>query len=92
MVNNTEFTEEPICTASSKYQKLKINQLKSLSLPVEQYEYELQKVLDKECLCIGLSNSASIRYKQPFLKSLPKLLFARDPTLLIFQKQCHSGK
>ena len=35
LVSNTEFTEEPICTASSKYQKLKINQLQSLNLPAE---------------------------------------------------------
>jgi hypothetical protein len=31
LVNDTEFTDEPICTASLKYQKLKINQLKSLN-------------------------------------------------------------
>jgi len=86
LVNNTEFTEEPICTASSKYQKLKINQLKSLILPVEQYEYELQKVLDKECLCIGLSNSASIRYKQPFLKKLTDVTICPGPNIAYFSK------
>jgi hypothetical protein len=70
LVSNTEFTEKPICTASAKYQKLKINQLQSLNLPAKQYERELQAVLDKECLCIGLSNAAAIKYEQPFLKNL----------------------
>ncbi len=86
LVNNTDFTEEPICTASSKYQKLKIEQLKSLCLPVEQYEYELQKVLDKECLCIGLSNSASIKYNQPFLKKLTEVTICPGPNIAYFSK------
>jgi len=47
LVSNTEFTEEPICTASAKYQKLKINQLQSLDLPAEKYERELKIVLTK---------------------------------------------
>ncbi|HLF20118.1 MAG TPA: hypothetical protein VI704_04975, partial [Bacteroidota bacterium] len=33
LVSNTEFTEQPICTASRQYQTLKIKQLKSLNLP-----------------------------------------------------------
>ncbi|HEY1113903.1 MAG TPA: hypothetical protein VGE66_10085, partial [Chitinophagaceae bacterium] len=33
LVSNTEFTKDPICTASHKYQKLKIEQLQSLNLP-----------------------------------------------------------
>ena len=35
---NTEFTKEPICTASHKYQKLKIAQLESLDLPRAEYK------------------------------------------------------
>ena len=38
---NTEFTKEPICTASRKYQKLKIAQLQSLNLPEPVYEKQL---------------------------------------------------
>lgn len=87
LVSNTEFTEEPICTASSKYQKLKINQLQSLNLPVEQYERELQKVLDKECLCIGLSNPAAIKYEQPFLKNLTAVTICPGPNIAYFSKK-----
>lgn len=86
LVNNTEFTEEPICTASVKYQKLKINQLQSLNLPAAQYEKELQIVLDKECLCVGLSNSAAIKYEQPFLKNLTAVTICPGPNIAYFSK------
>jgi hypothetical protein len=86
LVSNTEFTKEPICTASSKYQKLKINQLQSLNLPAEQYGLELQKVLDKECLCIGLSNAAAIKYEQPFLKNLTAVTICPGPNIAHFSK------
>lgn len=86
LVNNTEFTKDPICTASTKYQLLKIKQLKSLDLPKEQYEEELQNVLDKECLCIGLSNSASVKYDQPFLKNLNAVTICPGPNIAHFSK------
>lgn len=86
LVNNTEFTEEPICTASFKYQKLKINQLKSLNLPAKQYEQEMQTVLDKECLCVGLSNSAAINYDQTFLKKLSAVTICPGPNIVHFSK------
>lgn len=86
LVNNTEFTTEPICTASSKYQKLKIQQLKSLNLPAKQYEQELQTVLDKECLCIGLSNAASHKYERPFIKNLNSVTICPGPNIAYFSK------
>ncbi|MEO9147112.1 MAG: hypothetical protein ABI237_16305 [Ginsengibacter sp.] len=86
LVSNTEFTEEPICTASSKYQKLKINQLQSLNLPADKYERELKIVLDKECLCVGLSNPAAIKYEQPFLKNLNAVTICPGPNIAYFSK------
>lgn len=86
LVSNTEFTTEPICTASSKYQKLKIQQLQSLNLPAKQYEQELQTVLDKECLCIGLSNAASHKYEKPFIKNLNSVTICPGPNIAYFSK------
>jgi hypothetical protein len=87
LVNNTEFTQEPICIASSKYQKLKINQLQSLNLPAKQYEKELQAVWDKECLCVGLSNSAANKYERPFLKNLTAVTICPGPNIAYFSKE-----
>ena len=87
LVNNTEFTDEPICTASLKYQKLKITQLKSLNLPENEYEQQVKNVYEKECLCIGLSNSAAIKYQQPFIKNLTSVTICPGPNIVYFSKK-----
>ncbi len=87
LVNNTEFTDEPICTASTKYQKLKINQLKSLNLPLNDYEQQIKEVEEKECLCIGLSNAATIKYEQPFIKNLTSVTICPGPNIAYFSKK-----
>ncbi|WP_183558845.1 hypothetical protein [Mucilaginibacter sp. SP1R1] len=38
LVTNTEFTEQPICTASREYQHLKIKQLELLNLPADELQ------------------------------------------------------
>ncbi len=81
---NTEFTKEPICTASHKYQKLKIAQLQSLNLPEQAYQKQLTEVLDKECLCIGLSNAAAINYSQTMIKNLNAVNVCPGPNIVNF--------
>ncbi len=83
---NTEFTKEPICTASRRYQKLKIEQLQSLNLPEYEYKKQLNAVLDKECLCIGLSNAASLTYNQVFIKKLNAVTICPGPNIANFSK------
>lgn len=61
LVSNTEFTAEPICTASSKYQKLKIQELDTLSLTKQEYDQHYTDITDKICLCEGLCTSAYIK-------------------------------
>jgi hypothetical protein len=83
---NTEFTKEPICTASKKYQQLKIAHLKTLGLPEMDYQQQLSDVLDKECLCVGLSNSAAKNYQQVFVKKQPAVNICPGPNLVNFSK------
>ncbi|MGN6398590.1 MAG: hypothetical protein ACTHMI_23680 [Mucilaginibacter sp.] len=61
LVSNTEFTQEPICTASREYQNLKIKQLKSLHLPAAGYDEQVNAITEKICLCEGLCSSAYIK-------------------------------
>lgn len=84
--SNTEFTTEPICTASTKYQKLKLAQLKTLDIPKVEYERQVDDVLSKECLCIGLSNAAPINYEEPFLKKLTAVTICPGPNIVNFSK------
>jgi hypothetical protein len=60
LCNNTEFTKEPICTATSQYQRLKIKQLKDMNLPQEELERRIDKVYEKSCLCEDLAAAALI--------------------------------
>lgn len=56
--SNTEFTPEPICTSSRQYQHLKMKELEAKNLPAEEYQKELDSILEKDCLCEGLGASA----------------------------------
>ncbi|HLW32295.1 MAG TPA: hypothetical protein VKX40_08530, partial [Aequorivita sp.] len=75
-----------ICTASTKYQKLKLEQLKTLDLPDAEYDRQVDEVLSKECLCIGLSNAAPISYEEPFLKKLTAVTICPGPNIVNFSK------
>jgi len=57
---NTEFTENPICTASNQYQLLKLDQISKSDITEEEKEQKRKKVLDKACLCNHLGNGALI--------------------------------
>lgn len=83
---NTEFTDTPICTASFKYQRLKIAQLQSQNLPADEYEKQLSDVTDKECLCVGLSNTASIKYDQPFFNKRFDVNVCPGPNIVNFSE------
>lgn len=83
---NTEFTAEPICTASNEYQKLKLEQLKTLNLSEKEFEKQTNDVLAKECLCVGLSTSAAIKYDQEFLKNRTAVNICPGPNIVNFSK------
>lgn len=87
LVSNTEFTREPICTASTKYQNLKLEQLKGANLPKEEYEKQKSQVLEKECLCIGLSNSAPLQYKENFVKNRKAVTICPGPNIANFSRK-----
>jgi hypothetical protein len=61
LVSNTEFTAEPICTASREYQNLKIIQLKDSGATPEEYAQKFDQITEKICLCQGLVSSVYIK-------------------------------
>ncbi|HLF18717.1 MAG TPA: hypothetical protein VI749_07485 [Candidatus Omnitrophota bacterium] len=61
LVSNTEFTKEPICTASRQYQKLKLEQLSKQNLDHESYNVKYQEVVKKACLCNDLGEGVLIK-------------------------------
>lgn len=86
LISNTEFTKDPICTASRKYQKLKLEQLANAGLSREEYNLQVDDVLSKECLCIGLSNSAALNYQIPVVEKLDAVTICPGPNIVNFSK------
>lgn len=86
LVNNTEFSPEPICTASRTYQKQKLEQIKSLHLPEAEYNRQVSEVLEKECLCVGLSNAAVKKYEVTPFKKLEGVNICPGPNIAYFSE------
>ncbi len=86
LVSNTEFTKQPICTASRTYQWHKINQLKTLSLSEEAYAERYEDIVSKECLCIGLTNAAMNKYGLPTIKHLAAVTVCPGPNIAYFDR------
>ncbi len=82
--SNSEFTEQPICTASREYQNLKINQLQSLNLEPLKYERELKSIIEKDCLCEGLAVSPLIKNNIPLPHKLRAVAICPGPNLAYF--------
>ena len=55
---NTEFTPQPICTASRQYQKLKIDQLDAQGVDAQEYKKRFDAIVAKACICHDLSHGA----------------------------------
>lgn len=65
LATNTEFTVNPVCTASRVYQKLKLEALKALGLPKEEYEQQEKKITSKACICAQLGHGVYINEAIP---------------------------
>jgi hypothetical protein len=68
--SDTEFTTTPICTASRQYQDLKIKQLEEKNYSPEKYATELNAIVEKDCLCEGLSSSVFLKDNIPVAHNL----------------------
>ncbi|MBU1099438.1 MAG: hypothetical protein KKA84_03460 [Bacteroidetes bacterium] len=57
LVSNSEFADKPLCTASITYLNKKIKEIKE-TLDEVDFKREYEKLIDKTCLCVGLSAAA----------------------------------
>lgn len=78
---STEFTEKPICTASRQYQNLKIKLFHDgkISRP------ELDEILEKDCLCEGLSAPAVLAQGEVPRRNLNAVTICPGPNLAYFK-------
>src|SRR5690606_450705 len=83
---NTEFTEKPICTASRQYQHLKIQQLNEQNLAAEEYKKRYDSIVEKACLCVGLTVSALIVNKLDHKKEGSGVSVCPGPNMAYFSQ------
>ena len=81
-----EFGEPTLCTASRKYQKLKINELKSKDLRLEEYNEEYKKIVDKSCICVGLGTSALLVHNLDTRVEKPGVSVCPGPNMAYFSE------
>jgi len=81
---DTEFTEKPICTASREYQNLKIKQAREKFPEAKEYEAEVLKITEKDCLCEGLGSSALQKNNAKLSHGLKAVAICPGPNLAFF--------
>ena len=81
---NTEFTDIPICTASRQYLHLKIAQLEKENLPTDFYKAQLESLLEKDCLCEGLSSSVLLSHGVQPSRNMTAVTICPGPNLAYF--------
>ncbi|MBI4947246.1 MAG: hypothetical protein HY840_12705 [Bacteroidetes bacterium] len=81
---NTEFTEEPICTASREYQNLKIKSLKAQNLPDILLNEEMDRITEKDCLCEGLGAGVLVKNHLNPAHNLTAISICPGPNLAYF--------
>jgi len=86
MAYNTEFSEVPVCTASSQYQTKKIDQLNEMRLAPEEHARAFEKIVEKACVCHDLGDGAIMKYNMPYNGFKPVPAVCPGPNLIYFSR------
>ncbi len=84
---NTEFTDKPICTASRQYQSKKIKELKKLNLSEKEYTERYNKIIEKECICVGLGVASNKAKNITVENHLNEVSVCPGPNIAYFSKE-----
>lgn len=84
-----EFTPKGTCTASKKYQDIKLKELEinKLNLTNKQYEKSKKNITDKSCLCVGLANSAYLEQGLLIKGEKQGVVICPCPNLFFFDRE-----
>ncbi len=74
LASNTEFTERPICLASKRYQKRKLEEIDSMAVSDLEKQRLRGKVVEKICICDHLGNGALVALGIANEQSAPPLI------------------
>lgn len=84
-----EYSKEGTCTASKKYQDIKLNELNSQKeiISVEEFEKKKAEITDKACLCVGLVNSAYMEQGIEIKGEKQGVVICPGPNIAFFNKE-----
>lgn len=84
-----EFGPEGICTASKKYQDVKLAELdeRKESMDTSKYEIAKNKITEKSCLCVGLANASYLENQIPIKGQQQGVVICPGPNLAYFDKE-----
>jgi hypothetical protein len=89
-----EFSNQGICTASRKYQDIKLEELDAQkdALSLKDYEKKKTKITEKSCLCVGLVNAAYIENGIKIKGEEQGVVICPGPNLAYFDKEVSLSK
>ncbi len=84
-----EFSPEGICTASRKYQTVKLKDLEVVKNEISTKEFDKRKtkITEKSCLCVGLVNSSYLESEIPIKGEKQGVVVCPGPNLAYFDKE-----
>lgn len=86
---NKEYSTEGMCTASKKFQEIKLNELElqKHEFTNVQFEKKGKEIKDKSCLCVGLVNAAYIENNLPVKGEKHGVVICPGPNLAYFDRE-----
>ncbi|MGH1517195.1 hypothetical protein [Chryseobacterium sp. JK1] len=84
-----EFSQEGTCTASKKYQEIRLKELygEQSSLSPEQFNKKKAEITDKACLCVGLVNAAYMEQNLAIKGEKQGVVICPGPNIAFFDKE-----
>lgn len=84
-----EYSPEGTCTASKKYQDIKLKELEMLreTLTEENYHRKKSEITDKACLCVGLVNAAYMEQDLEIKGEKQGVVICPGPNIAFFDKE-----
>lgn len=86
---NTDYATEGICTASRKYQQLKLKELENVkgTISLAKWKEKEAEITVKSCLCVGLANTAYLENDIEIKGEKQGVVVCPGPNLAYFDKE-----
>ncbi len=84
-----EYDPHGICTASKKYQDIKLEELEARkgSLSIDEFEKSKIKITEKSCLCVGLANASYLENDIKVKGQAQGVVICPGPNLAYFDQE-----